>query len=143
MFNCTSHAFGFDFHLIFVFCVSYLRFFSSLSTQFAPHFLHCFFAHIQTRFERWITRTCTNLSKTKVNFQTQFFYTLKTMSNHRISKIPKFILNFSLTENEHEISAMLDLPTSPTSPMDVMDLNPFRYFTGLVPKVSKSVQKVS
>ena len=65
------------------------------------------------------------------------------MSNHRISKIPKFILNFSLTENEHEISAMLDLPTSPTSPMDVMDLNPFRYFTGLVPKVSKSVQKVS
>ena len=118
------------FALIFVF---YLRFFSSLSTQFAPTFCctcTCFFAPIQTRFERWITRTCTNLSKTKVTFSNPIF-TLKTNYDFdRLSKIPKFFLNFSLTQNEHEISALLDLPSSPTSPMDVMDLNPFRYFIG-------------
>ena len=115
---------------LFLICVF---FFSSLSTQFAPTFCctcTCFFAPIQTRFERWITWTCTNLSKTKVTFSNPIF-TLKTNYDFdRLSKIPKFFLNFSLTQNEHEISALLDLPSSPTSPMDVMDLNPFRYFIG-------------
>ena len=85
----------------FVFCVSYLRFFSSLSTQFAPHFLHCFFAPIQTRFERWITRTCTNLSKTKVNFSNPIFlYTKNHVKSQNIknSKIhPEFFIDWKWT----------------------------------------------
>ena len=56
------------------------------------------------------------------------------------SKIPK-ILNFSLTQNEHEISAILELP-SPTSPVeDLMDFNPFRYTQYSGGLSSKSVEK--
>ena len=133
MYKTINETFFFKRAFCFDFC--FLFAFFSLLFPLNLHLLYAapapaFFAPIQTRFERWITRTCTNLSKTKVTFSNPIF-TLKTNYDFdRLSKIPKFFLNFSLTQNEHEISALLDLPSSPTSPMDVMDLNPFRYFIG-------------
>ena len=74
--------------------LSYLRFFFSLLflPHFAPHFLPaCFFCTIQTRFERWITRTA-NLSKTKVTLflhLTHFLITPKKCILDSFQKFPK------------------------------------------------------
>ena len=119
------------FALIFVF---YLRFFlfsfHSICTYFLLH-LHLLFCTYPDKIREMDHLNLHQPLEDKGNFFQPNFYTKNTYYDFdRLSKIPKFFLNFSLTQNEHEISALLDLPSSPTSPMDVMDLNPFRYFIG-------------
>ena len=131
MFNCTSHAFGFDFHLIFcILCFLFAFFLFSFHSICTP-FSALLFCTYPDKIREMDHQNLHQPLEDKGNFFQPNFYTKNTYYDFdRLSKIPKFFLNFSLTQNEHEISALLDLPSSPTSPMDVMDLNPFRYFIG-------------